>query len=110
MLVSKCNNGLFSSIRMNSPTSAPFIDFVDIYTSGKKSYTFKEKFFVFKIDVTGSSSFQEYITNSDQMKHTCRSKRCQNSHMSTQCTPSGGNAGVYFRMQTIIKVPNVIMR
>ena len=44
------------------------------------------------------------ITNSDQMKRTCHSKGCPNSHINTQCTPSGSNAGVYSRMQTVTKV------
>ena len=50
------------------------------------------------------------ITNSDQFKHTCHSKGCPNSHINTQCTPSGGNAGVYSLIQTVIKVSNVILR
>ena len=37
---------------------------------GKKCNTFKEKFIVLQIDLTGSLSLQEYmIINSDQMKH-----------------------------------------
>ena len=43
------------------------------------------------------------------MKHTCHSKGAQ-SHINTQCTPSGSNAGMYSCMQMVIKVPNVILR
>ena len=50
--------------------------------------TLKDKFIVLQIDVTGSLSLQEHmITNSDQMKHTCHSKGCPNSHINTQCSP-----------------------
>ena len=41
------------------------------------------------------------ITNSDQVKHTRHSKGCPNTHINTQCTPSGGNAGMYSCMQTV---------
>ena len=50
------------------------------------------------------------ITNSDQLKHICHSKGCQNSHINTGCTHSGGNAGMYSRVQTVLKVPNIILR
>ena len=35
------------------------------------------------------------MINSDKMKHTCHSKGCPNSHINTQCSPSGSNAGMY---------------
>ena len=35
------------------------------------------------------------------MKHTGHSKGCPNSHISTLCIPSGGNADVYYRMQMV---------
>ena len=50
------------------------------------------------------------VTNSEEMKHTCHSKRCPISYIDTQCIHSLGNAGVYSRKQTVIKVPNVILR
>ena len=42
------------------------------------------------------------LTNETHM----HSKGYPNSHINTQCTPSGGNPGVYSRMQMVIKVPN----
>ena len=45
------------------------------------------------------------------MKQTCHRKGCPDSHIKHTVYPhSGGNAGVYSRMQTVIKVPNVILR
>ena len=51
-----------------------------------------------------------YDTNSDQMEHKCHSKGYPNSHINTQCTPSGSTAGVYSCMQTVIKVPKMNLR
>ena len=62
-----------------------------------------------KIDVTGSLEFYEYIINSDQMEHvTVRGAQTVTSIHSV--AGSVGNAGVYSRMKTVIKVPNVILR
>ena len=47
----------------------------------------------------------KHLANSDQMKHTCHSKGCPNSHVNTQCTPSGGNACIYSHMQMVVKIP-----
>ena len=46
------------------------------------------------------------ITNSEQMKHTPQ-QGVSNSHIYTQCVLL---SGVYSRMQTMIKVPNVILQ
>ena len=49
------------------------------------------------------------MINSNQLKQTCHSMGSPNSRI-IQCTPSSGNAGVYSHIQTVIKVPNVILR
>ena len=49
-----------------------------------------------------------YMINSDQMKHMSQKGVPKQSHQYTMY-PSGNNDGVYFLMQTVIKVPNVIL-
>ena len=56
-------------------------------TLPEKCNTFKNKFTVLKIDMTGSLSLLKYMINSYQTKHTRHGKGCLNSYINTQCRP-----------------------